>query len=173
VYDGRVADLTAFAKTHWFVLLAAVLIGATIRLLKSDTVFPVTVKNKRLYAPIALLLGLVVGVLDHLYYGTPWRIALVRGLFAGFLPVVGHDVVVKGALGAVLSRAGLKDVPVGKLLSIDSDRPTPPTTPASPATPGTAPTLPAPAPEEAPPGEPPAEGLVADAGPETKKEDAS
>lgn len=115
-------DLLTFCKAHWMVLLQAVLIGATVRMLKADTVFPVTVKNKRWYAPISISLGLLTGTLDHFYYGTPWRIALVRGLFAGFLPIVGHDMVVKSVLGAVLKRAGLADVPVGKLLSADDEK---------------------------------------------------
>lgn len=134
-------ELLTFLKAHWFVLAAAALIGATIRLLKADTVFPVTVRNKRLYAPIAIALGLLAGVVDHLYYGTPWKMALLRGLFAGFLPVVGHDVVVKGILGAVLAKAGLKDVPLGKLISIDapSERPTPTEPPAKDASANSAP----------------------------------
>ena len=132
-------DLLTFCKAHWMVLLQAVLIGATVRMLKADTVFPVTVKNKRWYAPISVGLGVLAGVLDHAYYGTPWRIALVRGLFAGFLPIVGHDMVVKGVLGAVLKRAGLADVPVGKLLSVDEEKepaePVPPTQPVQPVQP--------------------------------------
>lgn len=131
-------DLIAFAKTHAFVLISAIFIGATVRLLKEDTVFPITVKNKRLYAPISILLGLGAAAVDHFYFGNAWRTAILRGLFAGFLPVVGHDVVVKGALGAVLTRAGFKDVPVGKLLSIDppSDpKPQPKPEPKPPITP--------------------------------------
>lgn len=141
-------DLLTFCAAHWVVLLEAVLIGATVRMLKADTVFPITVKNKRWYAPISIGLGVLAGILDHLYYGTPWRIALVRGFFAGFLPIVGHDVVVKGVLGALLAKAGLKDVPVGKLLSVDGGEkdgekdgekeqaaPVPPTEPAAAAEP--------------------------------------
>lgn len=115
-------ELTAFAKTHWFVLVAAIAIGAFIRLLKADTVFPFTIHNKRWYAPLSIALGLVAAVVDHILFSTVWKMAILRGLFAGFLPVIGHDVVVKSALSAVLTKAGFKDIPVGRLLSIDDEK---------------------------------------------------
>lgn len=115
-------QLPAIVKTHWFVLVSAVMIGAFIRLLKADTVFPITIHNKRWYAPLSIALGLVAAVVDHILFATVWKMAILRGLFAGFLPVVGHDVVVKSALSAVLAKAGFKDLPVGRLLSIDDDK---------------------------------------------------
>lgn len=115
-------EVTTLVKTHWFVLVAAVLIGAFIRLLKADTVFPFTIHNKRWYAPLSIALGLVAAVVDHTLFATVWKMAILRGLFAGFLPVVGHDVMVKSVLTAVLSKAGFKDVPVGRLLSIDDEK---------------------------------------------------
>ena len=116
------SELTSVVKTHWFVLVAAMVIGAFIRLLKADTIFPFTIHNKRWYAPLSIALGLVAAVVDHTFFATVWKMAVLRGLFAGFLPVVGHDVVVKSALSAVLTKAGFKDVPVGRLLSIDDEK---------------------------------------------------
>lgn len=98
------ADVIALVSAHKWVALCALLIGFIVRLLKSDTTLPVTVPAK--WRPwIAMGLGLVGGILEHVANGTAWGEAVTAGLLAGALPILGHQ------LGIESLRDG-KELPV-------------------------------------------------------------
>lgn len=73
---------------------AAVLIGALVRLAKSDRL-PWTVPA-RWRPTAALLLGLVAAVVEAAAVGSPWPDAIVRGVSAAGLATLGHGVGIEG-----------------------------------------------------------------------------
>lgn len=73
------------------------LIGAVVRLLKSDTPLPTVPPRWR--ASLAIALGVAGGVVEALSVGTPWREAIIKGVAAGMTAIVGHDVLIEGARG--------------------------------------------------------------------------
>ena len=77
-----------------WVMVAAVVVGSVVRLLKSDTPIPITIPP-RWRAVVAMALGLLAGVMERVVGGTAWTQAIVDGLLAGGLPVVGHELVVE------------------------------------------------------------------------------
>lgn len=84
----------AFLKSGAWIPIAALIIGAVVRLLKSDTPLP-TVPPK--WRPVlALVLGLVAGVLTKVASGIDWQTALEGGLGAASIAIFGHDFVVAG-----------------------------------------------------------------------------
>jgi len=81
-----------------YVAIAAAVIGLVVRLLKEDVSFLPTVPSK--YRPaVALGLGLVAGVLEAASRGTPWKQAVLDGLFAASAAIVGHGVFVDAMRG--------------------------------------------------------------------------
>lgn len=93
--EQQVVDLVSQHK--WFAL-AAMAIWAIVRLLKHDGPIPINIPAKY-RAPLALGLGVIAGVIDKIASGTPWRTALVGGLFAGFAAISGHDIVTHSLRG--------------------------------------------------------------------------
>lgn len=87
-------------QTLAWIGLSALVIGLLVRLLKSDTPLPFSIPAK--WRPVAAIaLGLLSGVLHALSTGTPWRDALVGGLSAGMVAIVGHDVGIESIRGGV------------------------------------------------------------------------
>lgn len=87
-------------QTLAWIGFSALAIGLLVRLLKSDTPLPFTVPAK--WRPVlALVLGLLSGVLHALSTGVPWRDALLGGLSAGVAAIVGHDVGIESLRGGV------------------------------------------------------------------------
>ncbi len=103
------SDISTLIVQHKYLALLALIIGFVVRLLKSDTVLPVTVSPK-LRGWVAVLLGAIGGIVEHLANGTPWREALASGITAGVLSIVGHELLVESLRGG-------KEVPVPKALS--------------------------------------------------------
>lgn len=91
---------TAFEliSQHAWWALAALVIGAIVRLLKSDTPLPFSVPPPaRVW--LALGLGISAGVCDKLASDTPWEQALIGGLLAALTAIAGHDTIVESARG--------------------------------------------------------------------------
>lgn len=106
----NVGDVAALVAAHSWIALAALIVFAIVRLLKSDTKIPLNIPAR--YRPVlAIALGAVAGVLDHVASGTPWRQALVNGATAGVLAIMGN------VLGVDVLRDGV-DVPVPKGISV-------------------------------------------------------
>lgn len=89
--DKQILDLVV---AHKWVALAALVIGALVRLLRDDNRFPLTLPPKWKAAKpwIAIGLGLLAGVLDGVAGGATWTESIVSGIVAGLLPIVGHQV---------------------------------------------------------------------------------
>lgn len=93
-------DLTAIAtliEQHKWVALSALVIGAIVRLLKSDTPLPTVPSAWRPW--LALGLGCISGALDAIVNGTAWTAALVGGLVAALTAIAGHDALIASARG--------------------------------------------------------------------------
>lgn len=104
------ATLIILCKAHAWLPLSAFGIGLVVRLLKSDTVLPINIPPKyRLW--LALGLGVVAGVLDKAAQGIDWPTAIVGGLVAGGMAVIGHD-------GIVESLRGGKEIPMPASLMV-------------------------------------------------------
>jgi len=102
----NIQDLTNLALQHKWIAVSALVIGAFVRLLKSDGPIPINVPAR--WRPVlALVLGLASAALAQVANGTPWRRALTEGLLAGVIAIVGHDVLVEGVRGG-------KEIPMGK-----------------------------------------------------------
>lgn len=87
--------------------LLALVIGLTVRLLKSDTPLP-TVPSR--YRPfLALALGALGGAVDSVARGTPWPEALLAGFGASLTAMLGHEVLVEKLLGG--REPGAKNAP--------------------------------------------------------------
>lgn len=85
------------AERKW-VLLSALVIGFVVRLLKSDTKIPIDIPSKyRVW--LALALGLVSGVLEKAAVGLSWKDAILNGLAAWVIAVLGHNTVVESLRG--------------------------------------------------------------------------
>ncbi|HMI94594.1 MAG TPA: hypothetical protein VK509_24640 [Polyangiales bacterium] len=92
-------DVVQLVEDKAWIPLAAVLIGLVVRLSKSDKFaawFPINVPPKW-RAPFALGLGLVAAVVSEVAKGGNWKAAIVGGLFASFMAITSHDIVVEGA----------------------------------------------------------------------------
>lgn len=83
-----------FLKSGGWVPIVALLVGAIVRLLKSDTPLP-TVSPK--WRPVlAVALGVVFGVLTKVAAGIDWTTAIEGGLGAASIAMFGHDFFVAG-----------------------------------------------------------------------------
>lgn len=87
-----VTDLLALAQSHAWLAFSALLIGLVVRMLKDDAfILPASWSVAAKYRPlVAAGLGLVSGVLDTVVRGTPWRDAIVGGLLAALVAMLGH-----------------------------------------------------------------------------------
>lgn len=107
--------LLDLAQRHEWVALAALVIGALVRVSKDDVSwFPIEIPTR--WRPVAsLVLGLSSGVLQAVATGTAWTDALVGGLVSGVLAIAGHDTLVRAL------RNG-KDVPIPRSRRAESPR---------------------------------------------------
>jgi hypothetical protein len=87
-----------------YVIVAALVIGVLVRVVKSDTKLPINIPP-RYRVWLALALGAFASVLERVATGIDWKQAAVDGAFAALLAVTGHNVIV----GSI--RNG-KDVPL-------------------------------------------------------------
>ncbi len=75
--------------------MAGAIIWVIVRVLKSDTAIPITIPPKW-RAIVAMLLGVLAGILDTIARGTPWQTAITAGLLAGAGAIAAHETVVEG-----------------------------------------------------------------------------
>lgn len=80
---------------HKWVAVASAVIGLLVRLSKRDIAWLPSI-DARWRALLAVVLGVASGVLDKVANGTPWRAALLGGLFSGMLAISSHDVIIEG-----------------------------------------------------------------------------
>lgn len=86
-------EVMALIDARAWVPLAAVLVGAIVRLTKMG---PLSERIPPAARPwIALGLGLVSGVLEAVLAGTPAAVAIAGGLISGTLAIAGHDTLVE------------------------------------------------------------------------------
>ena len=106
-------------RLHAWVALAAMVIGALVRVLKGDSPLPCV--SPRVRPWLALGLGMVSGVLSALLTSTPLSTTILEGLIAGATAIAGHDTLIEGLRGGreLFSRP-----------SLPRDPPAPPTTPS-------------------------------------------
>lgn len=106
------------SQHRWF-FLAAIVIGLSVRLLKSDTIGPVIPSKYRALVAIVMggASGIAIPVLQKLGNGVPPKDALMWGFFAAFSAIAGHNVIVDAARGG-------KDLPMPPFLmkKDDSDK---------------------------------------------------
>ena len=85
-------SLLAAVKSHAWPIVAAVVIGGLVRMVKSDAI-PINVPAR--WRPVlALGLGLASGACDAIIRGTSWQEALGMGLLSSFVAMGGHDVLI-------------------------------------------------------------------------------
>lgn len=98
---AELTDLWKLISTHQWVLVASVVIGLLVRLVKDDPAvswIPFTLAPK--YRPgVALGLGIVSAVLHSVATGVAFSTALIEGLSAAMLAITSHDVVIEGGRG--------------------------------------------------------------------------
>src|SRR5690606_41994879 len=94
----NIDDLVAMLAEHRWVAACALVIGAIVRVLKSDSPLPITVPAKW-RGWLAIGLGIVAGALEAVAGGTPWARALAEGLAAAVFAITGHEVVIEKARG--------------------------------------------------------------------------
>ena len=87
------SDVVALLLAHKWLGATALVIGFLVRLLKSDTPLPTLPARFRPW--LALGLGALSAMVDSRVNGTDWRTALVAGLGAGLVAIMGHDTVVE------------------------------------------------------------------------------
>jgi hypothetical protein len=94
------SQLVQLATDHKWLAASILTINLLVRLLKSPSVpAPLDKIPPNARPLLALLFGLVSGVLQHMAVGVPWRPALEQGLAAAALAVFLHQLGVEGALG--------------------------------------------------------------------------
>lgn len=91
-------DLVALIIQKKWIALMALLLGFTVRLLKSDTKIPINIPPQyRVW--LALGLAPIAGAFDKWAAGTTWTTAMVEGLIASVMAIVSHNVVVDSMRG--------------------------------------------------------------------------
>jgi hypothetical protein len=91
-------QLFSLLLSQQWLALSALVIGALVRVTKSDTPLPSWMHidaSKRAYLAVAL--GLASSVLDALLRGTPWPQAFMSGIAAALTAISGHELIVEGA----------------------------------------------------------------------------
>lgn len=90
-------SLLSAVRDHAWPIVAAVVIGGLVRMVKSDAI-PITVPAR--WRPVlALGLGLASGACDAIIRGTDWHEALGMGLLSSFVAMGGHDVLIEALRG--------------------------------------------------------------------------
>lgn len=92
--------LLSALSSHKWIVVAALVITALVRLFKSDTPLPFGwVVPPRYRVWLALGLGIVAGVLNAGIAGTPWQTAILQGLGAAISAILGHEFLVESLRG--------------------------------------------------------------------------
>ena len=105
----------ALLAAHKWIALAAIVIGAVVRLLKSDGPIPLTVPSR--WRPVlAVVLGVIAGVFDKVASGGAWTQAILGGLLAALTAISSHDVVIEGLRGG--KELGAPKGPAAMLLAL-------------------------------------------------------
>jgi len=113
----NIDDLVAMLAEHRWVAACALVIGAIVRVLKSDSPLPEWLHVSKERRPwLAMALGIVAGVLEAIAGGTPWARALAEGLAAALLAIAGHEVVIEKARGG-------KEIPIPLARKRDDEAP--------------------------------------------------
>lgn len=90
-------SLLSAVRDHAWPIVAAVVIGGLVRMVKSDAI-PINVPAR--WRPVlALGLGLASGACDAIIRGTSWQEALGMGLLSSFVAMGGHDVLIEALRG--------------------------------------------------------------------------
>lgn len=85
--------LVALLLEHKWLPALALAIGLAIRMLKSDVRGPTLARKYR--APLAFGLGLSLGVVQRKMAGASWPDAILTGMLAGCLPILGHSLFIE------------------------------------------------------------------------------
>jgi len=93
--NTTIDDVVSLVLDHKWVPFAAVIVGAAVRALKSDS--PITVVPAQWRPWLALALGAVAGVLQAVLGGATWTKALADGLVAALTAMAGHDLLIESA----------------------------------------------------------------------------
>lgn len=93
------SDIAQLVQDHKWIPLSAIVIGLLVRLMKSDTTFPITIPPRaRMWA--AFVLGFVGAVLQYYVQGeVSWTNAIVGGVISSVFAVVGHNAVIDSMRG--------------------------------------------------------------------------
>lgn len=128
-----VQQVWALIVAHKWVPLAALIIGLVVRLLKSDTKIPITIPPRaRIWT--VFVLGVAAGILERITSGTPWKQALLEGVLAAALAIIGHNALIDSLRGG-------KELVIPGLI-----------VPGAPPSPGKPPSIPPGKPPTMPPG---------------------
>lgn len=85
----KLDTILPFLLAHKWLALAVVVVGAIVRLSKSDAKFPLDVPAK--WRPLlSVALGLGLGVLERRAAGKTWFEAINSGLLVGSIPILAH-----------------------------------------------------------------------------------
>lgn len=100
----KIVDLVVDNK---WLPVGSLIIGLIIRLFKDDTKFPTV--PPRVRTLLALILGTIAAVIDKISTGTSYEKALLWGIVAASISIIGHDLFIEGV------RNG-KEIPLPKAL---------------------------------------------------------
>jgi hypothetical protein len=96
------------SNTVFIIAISALLIGAAVRALKSDSLPSWLNIPPRVRPWLAIGLGQVLTAVEAVGAGTPWKDAVLHGLAASLAAMLGHDTLVEGARGGRELGAGPK-----------------------------------------------------------------
>lgn len=95
---NEVEILIELAKAKQWVPLSAAVVFALLRLMKNDTKFPINIEP-RVRVWMALVLGLIAGLLSAVANGLHWQTAVLIGIAASAMAVLGHNVAIDSLRG--------------------------------------------------------------------------
>src|SRR5258708_36951066 len=103
-------QILLLVSAHKWIALAALVVGALMRLLKAGKLGAPMAKLPARWRPmVAVGLGTLAGVLDAGGNGTKWQVAVGGGVISAALAVMGHDVIVEGFMGGTEPASGMLD----------------------------------------------------------------
>ncbi len=117
-------QLAALLSAHKWVPAAALVIGLLVRLQKAGKL-PGLTRIPPNYRPwLALLLGVVSGVLDKVAVDSKtWTVALLDGLLSALIAVTAHDAIIEGLRGGKEIGGGGAKNPAPTPVAADPNRP--------------------------------------------------
>lgn len=112
-------QIVALIAARKWLPLAALALFLLVRILKDDTAIPLTVRNKRWYPWIPVIVAAAASALDKVVSGLSWSSAVTQAVFLGVVPVALQELGIKGVLG-------LQDLPLPTALQKNDPPPPPP-----------------------------------------------